>query len=187
MSLGLFCLSKIGWGSLKFVVTYRIFLSNIVCDQVPEQAIFPRDSADKHHVITAPYILLDGIPLSKNHVMRLLNVSACFVAVHLSHTYADGTAVHSKLAKLPCTTPLEDTDTYILISLLAIGVRMSMEYNTMMITGQKIFRNDSLTFGQAYDQDMQPIYEVQLCIQLISLFCAFLPFLDRAAWVLKTL
>lgn len=37
---------------------------------------------------------------------------------------------------------------------------MSMEYNTMMITGQKIFRNDSLTFGQAYDQDMQPIYEV---------------------------
>ena len=35
-----------------------------------------------------------------------------------------------------------------------------MEYNTMMITGQKVFRNDSLTFGQAYDQDMQPIYEV---------------------------
>ncbi|KAL3138685.1 hypothetical protein ABBQ32_006440 [Trebouxia sp. C0010 RCD-2024] len=35
-----------------------------------------------------------------------------------------------------------------------------MEYNTLMITGQKIFRNDSLTFGQAYDQNMQPIYEV---------------------------
>lgn len=44
---------------------------------------------------------------------------------------------------------------------------MSMEYNTMMITGQKIFRNDSLTFGQAYDQDMQPIYEVQLCFQFL--------------------
>ena len=49
-----------------------------------------------------------------------------------------------------------------LISLLAAGVRTSLEYNTMMITGQKIFRNDSLTFGQAYDEDMQPIYEVQL-------------------------
>ena len=47
------------------------------------------------------------------------------------------------------------------IPLIALGVRTSMEYNTLMITGQKIFRNDSLTFGQAYDQNMQPIYEVQ--------------------------
>lgn len=53
---------------------------------------------------------------------------------------------------------------------------MSMEYNTMMITGQKIFRNDSLTFGQAYDQDMQPIYEVQLCIHSFFAYASLLPF-----------
>ena len=28
--------------------------------EVPEEARFPRDSADKHHVITAPYVLVDG-------------------------------------------------------------------------------------------------------------------------------
>ena len=44
-----------------------------------------------------------------------------------------------------------------------------MEYNTMMITGQKVFRNDSLTFGQAYDQDMHPIYEVHFSTSLCHL------------------
>ena len=28
--------------------------------EVPEEARFPRESADKHHVITAPYVLVDG-------------------------------------------------------------------------------------------------------------------------------
>ena len=28
--------------------------------EAPEEARFPRDSADKHHVITAPYVLVDG-------------------------------------------------------------------------------------------------------------------------------
>ena len=48
-----------------------------------------------------------------------------------------------------------------------------MDYNTMMITGQKIFRNDSLTFGQAYDQDMQPIYEVHFSASLCHWFFQF--------------
>lgn len=54
-----------------------------------------------------------------------------------------------------------------LIPLLVTGKRTSMEYNTMMITGQRIFRNDSLSFGQAYDQDMQPIYEVHYSANML--------------------
>ena len=65
MSLGLRipCLFIIGWCSLGWVETRHTFLSDVVCDQVPEEALFP-EGADKHHVITAPYILLDGISLT---------------------------------------------------------------------------------------------------------------------------
>lgn len=152
-----------------------------MCDQVPEEAIFPRDAADKHHVITAPYILLDGIPLS---------VHDCNLSAHMFPLYSTHMLVVCLYIQKFKSLFVKPFLRYTLHAQAygTTGVRMSMEYNTMMITGQKIFRNDSLTFGQAYDQDMQPIFEVQLCIQYpcFSLF-ASLPVSDSAAGVKTTL
>ena len=46
---------KLGLAPFVFAV-----LAGAAFIEVPEEARFPRDSADKHHVITAPYVLVDG-------------------------------------------------------------------------------------------------------------------------------